>query len=269
MSTALLKRLNGGRNGALRRWIENQSISPRIAWYPSAGQDFRDLLYLDRRYVTRYPVPFREPAPPDIFIHTDYFTDATSGCLDLGQVHEDAHTRITVRAIEALPDLRLPLDSDLVHFPDQASANGPAVFMELEVTSDQLGTFYAPLIYLFVENVAFFTHLAIPAGARFSHVIHVRHGGGLGGGGSCSGAWLLDTLAVTECEAFITDGHLHDRPGDRIARRALRAAAGEAVHSDPVKLQAYRFLQGTAWSNHGDLTWNIPLPSSSYLPRLC
>jgi hypothetical protein len=45
MSRKLLLELNGGCHGAFHKWLDQLKREPPIAWYPSAGEDFRDLLY--------------------------------------------------------------------------------------------------------------------------------------------------------------------------------------------------------------------------------
>ena len=46
MSIELLKFLNGNNNGLLKAFIDKVGDNPNIAWYPSAGTDFKPLLYL-------------------------------------------------------------------------------------------------------------------------------------------------------------------------------------------------------------------------------
>jgi hypothetical protein len=46
MSRQLLEHLNGNKAGQLNNFLDNFEGEPRIAWYPSAGEDFRALLYL-------------------------------------------------------------------------------------------------------------------------------------------------------------------------------------------------------------------------------
>jgi len=50
MCKQFLKELNGDRKGKFAGVIRDLPDSPRIAWYPSAGVDFRDLLYLSSQY---------------------------------------------------------------------------------------------------------------------------------------------------------------------------------------------------------------------------
>ena len=72
MSIEFLQSLNGHNRGALRNWLDRLDHEPRIAWYPSAGEDFRDLMYLQpaapaRGSLSRYyrGTAGRHPLPED------------------------------------------------------------------------------------------------------------------------------------------------------------------------------------------------------------
>jgi len=43
----------------------------RLCWYPSAGADFRVLLFLFQQYVKRYNISISTEELPDLFILTD------------------------------------------------------------------------------------------------------------------------------------------------------------------------------------------------------
>jgi len=51
MSRKFLEMLNGDRKGPFSRFLAKAGPEPAICWYPSAGQDFRDVLYLDPAYA--------------------------------------------------------------------------------------------------------------------------------------------------------------------------------------------------------------------------
>jgi hypothetical protein len=50
MSKELLYKINGNRTGEFKKFLDGINGEPRITWYPSAGEDFRALLYLDPSY---------------------------------------------------------------------------------------------------------------------------------------------------------------------------------------------------------------------------
>lgn len=253
MSKKMLLELNGSSRGAFHRWLRAFDGEPRIAWYPSAGEDFRDTLYLHREFAKHRPGSRPDPPAPDIFLHTDYFPWGSSTFLDTATVRDDGRTTIRVKSIEQLPHCVLPLDPEIVDFPQGSAATGRVVFLELSVTSDVLGTFTAPVVYAFVENAAFCAMRALPLGARFSHIVHVRYGGGLGGGGKSSGAWLPNILGRVQCEVFLTDGHLSVQSGDERVHSLYWSLARQVDRSE---LQRLRILPGRDWSDHGDITWS-------------
>lgn len=110
-----LYHLNGDKTGTFRKWLDGFKGEPRVAWYPSAGEDFRDLLYLTQKYSEINPASKPEPPQPDIFLHTDYFPNSSSTFLDNRIIHSENRTTITVKSIEELPRCDLPLDSQIVN----------------------------------------------------------------------------------------------------------------------------------------------------------
>jgi len=257
MSKRMLYSLNGTNNGAFRRWLDNFKGEPRIAWYPSAGEDFRDLLYLHPKFSEIEPTFEPEPESPDIFLHTDYFPWPPPTFLDNRDnrtIHEDDHTKVSVISIEELPACNLPLDNEIVDFVYGGHATGRVLFLEVEIQSDTLGNFNAPVIYAFVENAAFCAKKILPNKGRLSHIIHVRFGGGLGGGGKSTGIWLLNILQEVGCEVFVSDGSYDKQTGDERIYRLYPDLSG---NEDTTQLEQIRVIESRRWSGHGDVTWNL------------
>lgn len=257
MSKELLLSLNGNQRGAFYSWLKTLSGEPRIAWYPSAGSDFRDLLYLHPTFSEQMPATTAEPVPADIFLHTDYFPWTASRFLDSSTIHFDFRTGVTVQSIEELPRCDLPLDKGIVDFPKGSHATGRVLFLQVKVSSDALGGFTVPVIYAFVENAAFCAQRMLPNNGQLSHVIHVRYGGGCGGGGRSSGIWLINVLDQLGCECFVTDGHHHRQTGDEHIYRRYPELAGP---EDTGRLVPIRTVPSKSWSGHGDVSWNIVKP---------
>lgn len=258
MSKKLLLELNGRNDGAFRKWLSSFTGEPRIAWYPSAGEDFRDLLYLHPKFAELRPASKPEPRSPDIFLHTDYFPWSTSTFLDTPVIHSDDRTSIFIKSMEELPCRDLPLDEQIVAFPNGSHATGRVLFLELNVGSHLLGDFSVPVIYGFVENAAFCARVALPQEARFSHIIHVRFGGGCGGGGLSSGTWLLNVLPQLHCEVFITDGHYAKGQGRQSGdERTYARYPSLAGSEDDSQFESIRVVHSEGWSGHGDVSWNL------------
>lgn len=254
MSKKFLLDLNGNNDGMFRRWLTDFKGEPRIAWYPSAGEDFRDLLYLSARYSKHKPAAQKEPSSPDIFLHTDYFPWSNSTFLDDRLIHLDEHTKVSVRGIEELPRCDLPVDGRIVDFPQGSTATGRVIFLKIEVQSDVLGKIEVPVVYAFAENAAFCAQRMLPQKARCSHVVYVRFGGGCGGGGKSTGIWLLNVLRKLHCEVFVTDGNYARRAGDERIYDLYPALSGE---EDCGQYKQIRTIGSGSWSGHGDISWNV------------
>ena len=253
MSKQLLLNLNGNINGELRKFLNECKGEPRIAWYPSAGEDFRALLYLDARYSKINPTKEIEPESPDIFLFTDYYPWSNSRFLDHRIIYSDTRTSVYIEHIEELPKLNLQLHKELVHFPEGSSATDRVLFLKIRINSDRLGSISYPVIYAFAENETFYCQKLFPNKAMISHIIHVRYGGGLGGGGSATGVWIINVLKNLKCELFVTDGHYHWQSGDRFALTMCSSIQRDSQ----VKLTPIRVIKSQCWSGHGDVSWNL------------
>ena len=253
MGRNLLLNLNGNKTGELKKFLDNFNGEPRIAWYPSAGTDFRALLYLHPSFSKLIPASELETRSPDLFLFTDYYPWQSSTFLDSKTIYSDNKTKITIEHIEELPRLNLPLQKELVDFPEGSSATNKAVFLKLNIESNILGNFSFPVVYAFAENVAFYCEKLIPNEAKISHIMHVRYGGGCGGGGKATGVWLLNVLKKLNCEVFITDGHYAWQTGDKFALEFYPAIPKK----NDVQLVPIRVISGHKWSDHGDVSWNF------------
>ena len=253
MTRQLLSNLNGNKTGQFKEFLDGFDGEPRIAWYPSAGTDFRALLYLHPSYSQLHPATGNEPAPPDIFLFTDYFPWKNSTFLDSKTIYSDDRTYITIEHIEELPQLNLPLHNELVHFTEGSAATDKVVFLKIRIHSNKLGNITYPVLYAFAENETFYCSKIITNKAVISHIIHIRYGGGLGGGGNASGIWLLNVLKQLQCELFITDGHYHWQSGDEFA---LKFCPSIPKVSD-AKLTSIRVVNSQGWSGHGNVSWNL------------
>lgn len=253
MSRQLLLSLNGNKNGYLKKYLDDFNGEPRIAWYPSAGIDFRALLHLHPNYAKLHPANANEPASPDLFLFTDYFPWDRSTFLDSKIIYSDHRTTITVVNIEELPRLHLTLHEKFVDYPEGSSATDRAIFLKVKVESDILGSYYYHVLYAFAENVAFYCNKLAPNNAIISHIIHVRHGAGFGGGGKVSGGWLFNILHKLKCELFITDGDQGFNEATEFAIQYCPSIPNESQ----VNLTQIRFLHRRYWSNLDHITWNI------------
>lgn len=253
MSRQLLTDLNGNKTGQLKKFLDDFNGEPRIAWYPSAGEDFRALFYLNPKFSYLHPAVVQEPQPPDLFLFTDYYPWQNSSFLDKVTIYSDHKIQIIIESIEELPRLDLPLHDEIVHIPEGGPATDRAVFLIIRVESDRLGSITCPVLYAFAENEIFYCKKLIPNKAIITHLIHVRYGGGGGGGGHASGAWLLNVLGKLNCELFITDGHHHWQSGDDKAMELCTSIKKE----NSSQLTPIRTIKSLDWSGHGDVSFNL------------
>jgi hypothetical protein len=236
----------------LHEYLAEHKGEPRIAWYPSADDDFRALLYLDVTYADVAPAIGPEPLPPDIFLLSDFNKRVLEFMHAGAVVHEDKFTTVRIDQIEELPPLDLPQLSRIAGFRRHYPCNR-AFFMMVSVVSTVLGSFTRPVIYAVAENEALFCDVMHPNNVRLSHIVNVRYGGGLGGGGRATGSWMMNILRQVGCEVYISDDHLGWQDGDDMMLEMCPAVPRTRdVHLHPI-----RMIPGVRWSNFGDVSWNL------------
>ncbi len=203
MSRALLEFLNGGNQGLFRSLLDTLGADPNIVWYPSANDDFRPLLFLSPQYAKIYPSSEQKDVFPDIFLFTDYFPWRNPPFLDNPLIYKDNRTKVIIKEMELLPNLPLPLDPDILHFPNPVPvAYGKVIYFLVEVESILLGALKYPVLYVFNENEAFCSKILLQYNARITHVIRKRYGSGWGGG-YANGLWLLGILKKLRATDFL------------------------------------------------------------------
>lgn len=269
MSMQLLNFLNGNNKGAFHSFLQNftPENTPTICWYPSAGTDFRSLLYLSPAYAKLHPATQTESAFPDLFIFTDYFPYSSSDFLDSRLIFEDEHTKIVVESFERLPNLNTTLDNGIVKYLEIEPHLNVVVFLQLKITSHQLGEYSVPVIYAFVENESFCSTVLLEQKATISHIIRIRYGGGCGGGGNCEGNWIYNVLPSLQSSIIITDNYNDlvpvvldsKKPANEISgdRMAIKRYANLGYQGNKMKFTNIRTVESHLWSHHGDVTWNV------------
>jgi hypothetical protein len=254
MSRRLLEHLNGNAFGQLKAFLDDLKEEPRIAWYPSAGKDFRALMYLHSAYAQINQSNYPEPRPPDIFLYTDCNLWQLSSFSGVGILYEDHRTIVQIQHIEELPRLNLPpLHKELVYFNAGNIGSDRSFFMKIHITSKTLGNISFPLLYAVAENETFYCKKMVTNEAIISHIIQVRYGGGFGGGGYASGVWLRNVLKALRCEVFISDGSKNWQSGDYYATEMCQAIPRDGH----VELLPIRFIPSKMWSGYGNVNWNV------------
>ena len=257
MSTKFLSSVCVNNEGRFREFIDSLNHDARIAWYPSAGTDFRAMLYLDSAYL-QYdpPVQGKDPKEPDIFLFTDYtvMSDIFSNIIvneKPGIAYKDDRTIVIVDYIEqARPisnDDRIPSFELFEQFTNKM------YYLECTIQSNLFGILHKKLLYAFTYNETMATNLLLPFNALCSHVIHVRYGFGFGGA-NCSGLWIKHLLQVLRTEVYINDGHAFLSDADK---SVIRSMQGLVPRFDCTRKKVIRTVPGSRWSDHGNVNWQV------------
>lgn len=224
-----------------------------ICWYPSAGSDFRPLLYLSDSFYEKHEELSAENAVlPDLFIMTDYqalsyqdFSNYTvchnqgidkmqNGSLKRGDVlYEDISTRLTIKAISKFSVSDMEPNKELIYSENIAPCYGRGYYMTLQVDSHKsptkkLGTWEVDVIYLYAENTAFAKKILLQEQINTDYIVMVRYGGSFGGSVGTFGKWLFylaDSFNVKYYVSSVFSDELL-RIGDEKALQYLEDGSG-------------------------------------------
>ena len=258
MSTRFLYALEKRGNKHFSAFIANLSHDARIAWYPSAGTDFRPLFFLDEAYYAQHPPDGGiDPQQPDIFLYTDYnlmskpFEEALFHQGD-PVIHDDGRTRVTIMNIEQLG--RCDFAPYSVHQEHEGNSHyfNRLFFFHVKIES-RLGTFIKPVLYAFCNNEQLCSELLIPIRATVSHVIHVRYGHGFGGA-NCSGLWIQHVLPLLNCEVYIHDNLAHESASEHVV---LRHYGNVIPQNQIATFTTIRTIDGKCWSDSSNIIWQL------------
>lgn len=190
-----------------------------LCWYPSAGFDFRPLLYLSPAWAERHG--WEEDRFPDCFIMTNACGDDIDDAF-LGKeepvLYRDARTRITASDVKEMPTLRLSHNPELAYDAfkmldplrphDLYKHYGRILSMKVHVHSEQLGDWDTALVYCIAENTAFAMEYLLKRGPRIEYVWRAHYGYMLcrdSAGNRSTGHFLLRILRNLGARYFITD----------------------------------------------------------------
>jgi len=206
-----------------------QLKNARVAWYPSAGTDFRPLLYLHHNYQTGLIAP-----PPDVYLFSN-ICDLPKDCILSGAIlRDDSRTRMTVESSKLVQELNLPIHPELVYYEENENQLSNHVYkLNVRVESDMLGVRNVIVFYAFCENTALANKL-IQNRIKVSHLIKVGYGAGWGLS-KASGAWLLNATRAFKSECLISDwdeqmytAPLYRKEGDDFAIRLFNSIPRQA-----------------------------------------
>lgn len=269
MSSQLLRLLDNRRSVQFSEFISSLEHEPRIAWYPSAGTDFRALFYLNDVFLSANPtVEGNDPKEPDIFLYTDYAmtNDRLNHILFHGDetvVHDDGRATVTLSDIENLGRIEFDSYSDYQLTEQNRHFYNRVFFFNATIESADFGTITKPVLYFFCCNEQLCSELLLPMKAKVSHVIHIRYGHGFGGANS-SGHWLQHVLSLLQCEMYIHDGlsHYYDN------EQRIIAYFSESIPQKSIStLTTIREIDGRGWSYSTRIIWQSVSRNMDMSPR--
>jgi hypothetical protein len=145
--------------------------NPNIAWYPSSGDDYRDIIEAVTRTETK----------ADLFFHTDY--NRVWVKLKPGVVFNDKYTIVTIKNITELKfrmNVNYYNNPDYVDFPEDAYRKPKIYLLDVEIDCGY-GVINKPVIYFYMENINFLQEVLLKFKIKLSHFIKVREGCAWGG----------------------------------------------------------------------------------------
>ena len=197
----MIKKLNEIFRGKHRRraQVELDELSsslpdkPNILWYPSAGEDFRDLIE-----------GLRTGIQPDLYLHTDYSTKFAP--IKRGCAFEDNRTSIVIEdmlELEFIDRINYFIDPEVVTFMDHANAR-PHVYLLNVMVRSTYEIKKAKVIYFYMENINFMEEVLFKYNFKISHVVKIRAGVGYTGGNKDM-AMLTAFFSKLEVQRYYSD----------------------------------------------------------------
>lgn len=184
-----------------------------ICWYPSAGKDFRPLLFISDWYYKKNKVPRDDGQEfPDLFIFTDlcglFDSYGDTSCLGVAYYqlkegfcepgsnllrisYKNSSTEIIVKKHERLRDLNLPFKQEYANF-DKASDYNSSLLLDVEIVSrinDVINRYETSILYEAALNEFFAENFLIPNRIKTEYQVIVAYGGF--GGGHYGPQWIL------------------------------------------------------------------------------
>lgn len=256
-----------------------------ICWYPSAGRDFREMLFFSKQYYSVHKAEFANAAPskevPDLFLLTDLipwkgeldyarfghplgnsdFDKLESGKLKCGDfLFYDDYTQIKVLKYSYLEDVGVPFHAE---FCDMAKPQdfGRAYYFQLEISSkhqQDKRVWETNLVYVITENTAFAFDYLVKNEIHLDYVVAIRYGEAFGGSRVWP-TWIYYLLGQFRTRYFIEAGYDYDVQAKPEIPEMVKKYYGEIMEQkDMTSIPALKSINHTdelIWGNYGDVQW--------------
>lgn len=247
----------------------------RICWYPSAGGDFRELLFLSEQYNNWKNVPIDNGEQPDLFVLTDCRPDNTnfgydSGKIDIERINGDKYwqierlfmaydwgTKITVNGkVRLVEHLGLDTDPDLYN-GEMSDNQGNAFYMSVHIKSNKLGEWDADVLYILAENTTFAFNYLLKNNIQIDYIVNVRYGENFGES-ALAGDWLIRMLEPLNVKYYlankVTPQKCHTVP--EILKEKFPEYITFLRDGYTIDLEEIYHVDQILWSGQGDIYWH-------------
>ena len=268
--------------------VELLKSKKSICWYPSAGGDFRPLLYLSRPFydiysnnncfIKSYPKKYR--VIPDLFIFSDYAPKFFPGYYMMGEdiyerkcisgidyinnkwknikiLYKDVNTSIEVNDICKYPNIITGFNKEIVAF-DKSPNYGSAFHINVTINSKWCGTnncWDAEILYIIGENAIVARDIFMRDDISIRTIIQIRYGEGVGGS-MLAGNWIKRIFGGLKTDLWIAnDIYIKDNSDSDVSEN--RKFFSDFLLEDVPRLKQIYEIDGKRWSNYGSVYWNV------------
>ena len=221
--------------------VLNLTENSIIAWYPSSGLDFRDLLVLgQKKFIYDKNVFANEllefTVLPDLFIHTDNAYNANNWPLvDKGIIYKDEETVYSINST-----------NDIVSEEGKTIGKYLNILLNSVLLEEEISQ---KMLFLFSDNIDFFKHIVLNKNMNIDFLINIRDGASENGGADYSLKMLEFYLGKMNTKYLISDNF--GRSPEDISKFKEDTIMMEAINSEENKAIVLQGLKEWSWSEFG------------------
>jgi len=201
-----------------------------ICWYPSAGNDYRHIEFLEREWLKT-----TADAEPRLYLHTDVWLpnqsvnakDSTE--LLPFEVGLKLSDQLTVEEVTEVTFKRPPIgkSSDVLYISDPDVHNGRCFFVLLRIEQPhrrKVISWTVPLVYVIAENLTFLVRFLLLYQVRVHTLVHIRDGGASMGNSRIPMSFIYLVTDRLRIQRVVSDLKPPGRAGFEDGARALSNA---------------------------------------------
>ncbi len=245
-----------------------------ICWYPSAGDDFRPLIFFNPYTYEDLEIPMdKDQVFPDLFILTDVlypsmypmdfiFDKSVANLAELNDpeawkgmtmLYDGLHTRISIKRIRKLKKMVFSLSKETLSYDYDNHDNYGNVFcFDTHVRSKRYGSsewneWDVTVLYVVVENMVFARDFLMKNSISVDYLPVVRYGESMGGA-LLGPNWIRNILGYLKCKYFICNPCYREEARDM--------SYFEGYNISPTKLEEIKRINKEKWSDYEEIIWN-------------